>query len=63
MMSDDWAFFIWVAVVPLAFLGWLYYLRKKGEKMGLKPRKKLARQGRKTTQKKLRRHRNRFRKS
>ncbi len=58
-----WTFFIWVAAVTLAFLGWLYYLRKKGEKMGLKSRKKPARQGRKTTQKKLRRHRNRFRKS
>ncbi len=62
-MMSVWTFFIWVALVTLAFLGWLYYLRKKGEKMGLKPRKKPARQGRKTTQKKLRRHRNRFRKS
>ena len=62
-MMSVWTFFIWVAAVTLAFLGWLYYLKKKGEKMGLKPRKKPARQGRKTTQKKLRRHRNRFRKS
>ena len=58
-----WIFFIWVFAVALAFVAWLYYLKKKGEKMGLSQKRKSGRQGRKTTLKKWRRRKHRYRKS